>query len=90
MDAFERGGLVEVYGKTGVVRLATDENGRLVSVANETDNRKAKLGINEHGDSVAVYGKGSNKSRAIITVNEYGSRAVSTWDKNGYRLATLT
>lgn len=28
-------------------------------------------------------------TRAVMGVTHYGNGAVSTWDKNGYRLATL-
>ena len=36
-----------------------------------------------------VYGKGNTDSRAVMGVNEYGNGVVSTWDKNGDRLANL-
>ena len=47
--------------------------------------------VDEHGGRVNVYGKGKDNdtTRAVICVNEYGNGAVGTWDKNGYRLATL-
>lgn len=36
-----------------------------------------------------MFGKGHETSRVAIEINEYGNGTVSTWDKNGYRLATL-
>ena len=47
------------------------------------------LSVNEHGGRVSVRGKGNNETRAVMGFNEYGNGGVSTWDKNGYRLATL-
>ena len=47
------------------------------------------IGIDKYGGFVGVYGRGNNHSRAVMSVNEYGNGAVSTWDKNRYRLATL-
>ena len=49
-----------------------------------------KMGINENGGHVSVLGKGTDEARAVMAVNEYGNGAVSTWDKNGYRLALLS
>ena len=43
----------------------------------------------DYGGHVHVTGKGDDNSRAGMGVNEYGNGAVNTWDKNGYRLATL-
>ena len=48
-----------------------------------------KMGINENGGHVSVRGKGIDEARAVMAVNEYGNGAISTWDKSGYRLATL-
>ena len=64
-------------------------NNRGVSVSDERDSRRAALTIDEHGGLVTVFGKGNGGSRVTIGVNEYGNGAVSTWDKNGYRLANL-
>ena len=60
-----------------------------VKRGDEKNLRSAQLAISEHGGSVRVFGKGDGKSRAITTVNEYGNGAISTWDKNGYRLASV-
>ncbi len=53
------------------------------------DTSQTRLSINKHGGSVSVHGRGNDLSRAVMSVNEYGNGAISTWDKNGYRLATL-
>ena len=45
-----------------------------------------RLSVNKDGGIVSVFGKEDGKSLAAMGVNEYGSGAVSTWDKNGYRL----
>lgn len=67
LDASERGGRVEVYGKAGMTTLD----------------------IGDHGGRVSVYGKGDSKSKVVMSVNERGNGGVSTWDRNGYRLATM-
>ena len=89
----EHGGVVSVYGKgisAGQANIGVDEHGGVVSVYGKGISAgKANMGVNEHGGVVSVYGKGSNNSRAGMGVNEYGNGAVSTWDKNRYRLATL-
>ena len=69
-----------------VVTLGVNDNGGVVQVRSTDSERFAQMHINKHGGSVSVFGKGSDSSRAIMTVNEYGNGAVSTWDKNGYRL----
>lgn len=47
------------------------------------------MNVDENGGVVSVYGRGSDYSRALMGVSESGNGAVSTWDKNGDRLATL-
>ena len=90
LDASERGGRVEVYGKAGDVRLSTNEDGGFVRVGKKGDSQMAaRLDIGEHGGSVSVYGKGDSKSKVVMSVNERGNGGVSTWDRNGYRLATM-
>ena len=51
--------------------------------------RTAQMSIDEYGGHVSVHGRGNSYSRAQMGGNEYGNGAVSTWDKNRYRLATL-
>ena len=74
-----------------LVELGVDEKSGAgyVRVSDKASRQRAGLFTDEHGGYVAVFGKGSKGSRAIIGVNEYGNGAVSTWDKNGYRLTTL-
>ena len=73
LDVNDHGGRVQIYGRGG----RSDRE------------RQATLGIDEHGGYVGIYGKGSQKAHAVMSVNDYGNGTVSTWDKNGYRLATL-
>ena len=40
------------------------------------------------GGYVRVFDK-DGKTRAVMDTDEYGNGAVSTWDKNGFRLATF-
>ena len=90
LGASERGGRVEVYGKAGDVRLSTDEDGGRVKVFKKGDlQMSAVMDIGKHGGSVSVYGKGDSKSKVVMSVNERGNGGVSTWDRNGYRLATM-
>ena len=65
--------------------LSVDEHGGVVDVSGKDSKGAANLSITEHGGRVDVYGKVSNKSRATLSVNEYGNGTVSTWDKHGYR-----
>ena len=37
------------------------------------DFRAVELSITEHGGNVAVFGKGNDKTRAVMAVNEYGN-----------------
>ena len=50
---------------------------------------KIDAGVRIRRRSACVFGRGNIYSRAKMGVNEYGNGAVSTWDKNSYRLATL-
>ena len=95
MAITENGGLVTLTGKENGkdgregVQMAITENGGAVRVYGNDGERSAQMAINEDGGAVRVYGKGNTGSRAGMGVDEYGNGAVSTWDKNGYRLATL-
>ena len=84
------GGVVSVYGngREGV-RMAINEDGGAVRVFGKDGGGSAGMAIDEDGGAVRVFGKGDQPARAAIEINEYGNGAVSTWDKNGYRLATL-
>ena len=68
------------------VHLGIDEHGGLVSVGGKGGKGMAQIAVTEHGERVDVFGKVDKESRASMSVNEYGNGAVSTWDKNGYRL----
>ena len=70
------------------VKMAVGKNGGFVGVGGNAGGG-AEMITDEHGGHVSVYGKGSGEARAAMGVTEYGNGAVSTWDKNGYRLATL-
>ena len=85
-----RGGRVSIYdGEHELVDIRPSEHGGVVSVRDKNSEQMAVLSINKHGGQVGVFGKGSNESRVQMGVTEYGYGAVSTWDKNGYRVATL-
>lgn len=67
----------------------TDDGKSGVIIANRYDHGKeigsAELKANKNGGRLDVFGKVDNKSRAAVSINEYGNGVVSTWDKNGYR-----
>ena len=81
---------ISVMGGGKLASMTAHRDSALVEVSGITpDTGSAVLQTGEHGGRAGVYGKGDEKARAVIAVNEYGNGAVSTWDKNGYRLATL-
>lgn len=86
----ETGGLVEVFDKNGErkAHMKADGDGGEVAVYGESG-AGAIMRVKEHGGAFSMYGKGNDQVRAMLSVNEYGNGALSTWDKNGYRLATL-
>ena len=57
----------------------------IVAVYSKDGNVNARMSTEEYGGRVDVFNK-QGKNRAVMSVNEYGNGAVSTWDKNGYRL----
>ena len=77
-----------VTNMTGGVISVKNTTGGVISVKKTDDNdpRAVKLGIDEYGGLVEVFGKGDYTSRAVMGVNQYGNGAISTWDKNGNRL----
>ena len=93
LGANEDGGLVSVNAKDGGnrVQMSVNEDGGYVAVFDKDKDggRSAQMSIDEYGGYVGVHGRGNSYSRAQMGVNEYGNGAVSTWDKNRYRLATL-
>ena len=60
----------------------------LITVRDE-DMRGVELSIDEHGGAVSVFGRESFGECALMSVNEYGNGAVSTFDKNGHGLGSL-
>lgn len=89
MGVNEHGGKVAMIGNRGASAVGVDEHGGRVDVIGEKDKGGARLGLTEHGGVVAVFSKDGITNRAGLGVNEYGNGEVSTWDKDGYRLATL-
>ncbi|MDE0298093.1 MAG: hypothetical protein OXN17_05640 [Candidatus Poribacteria bacterium] len=96
------GGLIWVTSKgnkdkpvRSAVHIGVDENGGIVYVFSNMKGEGAGgaggvgVTIGEYGGNVAVFGRGDAYTRASMGVNESGNGAVSTWDKNGYRLANL-
>lgn len=88
------GGVIRVSGN-GPSNYASatmdikEHGGRVTVFSKRNADERVHMGVTQQGGSVAVFGEGNNLSRAIVTVNEYGNGAISTWDKNGYRLANL-
>lgn len=83
-------GVIMVSGGEGSVgvTIVSSSDGGIIAVRNKGGGM-AKMMIDGYGGRVEVYGKNSSKGQATMGVNEYGNGGVSTWDKNGYRLATL-
>ena len=72
---------------TGLVKeaLDTDEHGGFVEVfAKKGHESKMSIGVDNHGDSVAVQGY-KRKAETVIGITQYGNGAVNTWEKNGNR-----
>ena len=93
MEVDEHGGMVRVSGKDGekAASMVISEYGGRFGVFGKDGKgvESANIAIDEYGGTVSVFGWGSNYSRARMGVNEDGNGAIKTWDKNGYRLATL-
>ena len=98
----EHGGHVGVLGKDGSgVQLSNDEHGGVVEVHSRGtgawDTKVEGKWEYDKDDLIDILAfiqqqeskYGAISARARMSVNEYGTGAVSTWDKNGYRLATL-
>ena len=68
----------------GVSLSGSSPSGGLVSVYNKAGRAVASLFNNDYGGEVHVRNN-QDERRALMSVNEYGNGAVSTWDKNGYR-----
>ena len=93
MKITEDGGSVRVFGKDGGGKagMGITEYGGSVLVLGKDGGGSAGMIIDGNGGSVSVLGKGNTdmRMRALMGVNQYGNGAINTWDKNGYRLATL-
>ena len=86
----KQGGGIRVLGNgESAASMDITEHGGRVNVQGQDINVLASMNATEHGGSVAVTGKGRMRTVATMGVNQYGNGAVSTWDKNGNRLATL-
>ena len=85
MKIYEHGGNVNVSGNYTHAAIGITEHGGKVHVYDEHSGKAAQMFTTEHGGRVKVVNKEGN-TRAAIGINEYGNGAVSTWDKNGYRL----
>ena len=85
LNVGEDGGHVNALGKDGkpAVALGVTENGGRVFTLGKNGKPTVALGNYEHGGFVQVKGKG--EGMAVMSINDYGNGAVSTWDKNGYR-----
>ena len=87
----DSGGTVRVFGRDGTTKglmAVSDETGMVSVFANDNE-PEALMTIDNYGGTFAVYGRGNDELRAVMGVSEYGTGVVNTWDKNGYRIATL-
>ena len=85
MNIHQHGGNINVSGNYTHAAIGITEHGGKVHVYDEHSGKAAQMFTTEHGGRVKVVNKEGN-TRAAIGINEYGNGAVSTWDKNGYRL----
>ena len=72
-------GGVLVFGENRAHAVMNSDYINLVKF-DDNDFRAVELSITEHGGNVAVFGKGNDKTRAVMAVNEYGNGVVNTWD----------
>ena len=93
IESTEDGGRVYVTGgddnPRAVMGVDERDGGSVIVSGKDSKYGIVHLNVSEHGGAIQVFGKGEGDSRVNIGVNEYGNGAVSTWDKNGYRLASL-
>ncbi len=93
ISATENGGYVSIYGSNPKKLLASigvtdDGESGLISVRRYDYGKEigaAQLKTDENGGRLDVFGKVDGKSRAAVSINEYGNGVMATWDKNGYR-----
>ena len=93
MSVYKGSGRAKVFDDSGVERdggavsLRIDEHGgKVIVFGKKMGGGQASVGVSENGGLIGVFGKGNSETRAALGVNKYGNGAVSTWDKNGYRL----
>ena len=92
LTTHQNGAQLVILGDLGVGAspgVTLDTSAKSVDLYLFEGEKSAFLRINEHGGSVGVSGKGKDTGKARMGINEYGNGAISTWDKHGYRLATL-
>ena len=92
IDVDDSGGRFAAYNREnspGAMMNIGDNGGRVRVWGEGERSGIAEIKIGEYGGRFEVFGRGDRTTRVGIGVNEYGNGAVSTWDKNGYRLATL-
>ena len=77
----------ETFNDGKAVVIGIDDHGGKVKV--DGKGAAAEMQVTEYGGYVNVYGNNDDETRATMSVNSYGNGVVNTWDKNGYRLATL-
>ena len=53
------------------------------------EGQTAIVSTDEYGGAAIVNGQYTNIFQAVMDVHEDGNGEVSTWDENGYRVATL-
>ena len=79
------GGRILGWNEAGkpTVKLSTAEHGGVVGVYGK-GGKAVEMEVTEHGGRIDVFNN-QGENRAVMSVNEYGNGAVSTWDKQGYR-----
>lgn len=87
---FEGGGKIFVMGqgREEHVTIGVDENGGQIVVHHKDGKSRVTMWSAKDGGQLVVYGK-DGKPRGDIGVNAYGNGEISTWRKNGNRLAIL-
>ena len=89
MRAGGEGGVVEILDRRGLIMMDFSEYGGRIVAGGRDNSGLAQMGVAKGGGWISVSGVGDSEAKAVMSVNEYGNGAVSTWDTNGYRLATL-
>ena len=93
ISATNNGGFVSISGgnhKNNLASIAVTDDGDSGMISVYRYDRGKQIGVaqltaNKNGGRLDVFGKVDDKSRAAVSINEYGNGVVSTWDKNGYR-----